>query len=207
MLARASIVKSTANPYLLGTMPRLRHWFSGPALLGLAMTSYNALLAIIGIAPITEGHLKWWLVGIAVLLSVVTWLYLAQDRSSRQARADERSKTERRLEAMLNALPDQVAGEVEGYRTRLEDALREAGTSKTANAELTSLFNDVVGYFDRACRNDILGVEAIGAARVALAAPEADSLDRVAQAKGILDGYLRRRVPGKIVLPGDVRPV
>lgn len=99
-------------------VPAVRHWLSGRAFLGAAVTVYNVFLAIIQIAPITHADVKWWLFGVGIILSGGVWYSLAQanDAEERSRVADE----SRHAEVM-----DGV-GEVKALVT--EGAARDQGT-------------------------------------------------------------------------------
>jgi hypothetical protein len=73
-------------------VPGWRHWFSGNALIGGISTGYNVVLAIIGIAPITESALKWQLFAFGAVLSLAAWYSLARDN----ARSEEEKKESKR---------------------------------------------------------------------------------------------------------------
>lgn len=73
-------------------IPNWRHWLDSSALTGLVSGVYWVLLGIIGIAPLTEGGLKWELIELGGLLSLVSWYALA--RASEKAEQVDRQMKE-----------------------------------------------------------------------------------------------------------------
>jgi hypothetical protein len=73
-------------------LPKPRHWFSGAAVLGALIALYSGWVAFVQM-PRDSGGLRWWVLGIGLVLSLAVWYSLAKsnaDSERHKGVADER---------------------------------------------------------------------------------------------------------------------
>lgn len=98
-------------------IPRLRNWFHGSAVLGAFGTAYWVFLGIIGIAPMIQADLKWWLLGIGATLSVATWYALAVAHQSAEEAEEQARRRHEDVKKHTTTETDRATAESNAHTT------------------------------------------------------------------------------------------
>lgn len=119
-------------------VPKWRHWVDASAVAGLLSVAYWVLLGIIGIAPITQSDLKWWLLGIGGFLSLFTWYALAKANEKNEESNSEIKKLLRTLAAQT-AFGPQIVEQNHAIQSQLLrlNTLYEAKAAITGSGEMS----------------------------------------------------------------------